>query len=76
VQVEIKLAELGNLLPDIAVKMDKARADVLYELLVDTTATAERLLALRELLPGCNVSALMAGHPCLLLSMTVSQPDQ
>eukprot|EP00775_Hariotina_reticulata_P013523 gene13523-13648_t len=75
-EVEVKLAELGNLLPDIAGKMDRARADVLYELLVDTTATAERLLALRELLPGCNVSALMAGHPRLLLSMTVLEVQQ
>jgi len=71
-QVEERLAELGNLLPDITGKMDRARADVLYDLLKDPAATAERLLALRELLPRCNVSALVAGHPKLLLGMTVS----
>jgi hypothetical protein len=73
VQVEEQLAELGNLLPDIVGKMDRARADVLYDLLKDPAATAERLLALRELLPRCNVSALVAGHPKLLLGMTVSR---
>lgn len=72
-QVEAKLAGLGNLLPDIVGKLDKARADVLYELLKDTTATAERLMALRELLPRCNVSALVAGHPRLMLGITVSK---
>lgn len=71
-QVEEQLAELGNVLPDLVGKMDRARADVLYELLKDPTATAERLLALRELLPHCNVSALVAGHPKLMLGMTVS----
>lgn len=70
-QVEQRLAELGNLLPDITGKMDRARADVLYELLKDPQATADRLLALRELLPRCNVSALVAGHPKLMLGMTV-----
>lgn len=53
--------------------MDRARADVLYELLKDPAATAERLLALREVLPRCNVSALVAGHPKLMLGMTVGQ---
>ncbi len=72
-QVEERLAELGNLLPDIVGKMDRARADVLYELLKDPAATADRLLALRELLPRCNVSALVAGHPKLMLGMTVRQ---
>jgi hypothetical protein len=75
-QVEERLAELGNLLPDIVGKMDRARADVLYELLKDPAATAERLLALREVLPRCNVSALVAGHPKLMLGMTVSQVYQ
>lgn len=70
-QVEERLEELGNLLPDITGKMGRARADVMYELLKDPAATAERLLALRELLPRCNVSALVAGHPKLLLGMTV-----
>lgn len=70
-QVEQQLAELGNLLPDLVGKMDRARADVLYELMKDQAATAERLLALRELLPRCNVSALVAGHPRLMLGMTV-----
>lgn len=74
-QVEERLAELGNLLPDIVGKMDRARADVLYELLKDPTATAERLLALREVLPRCNVSALVAGHPKLMLGMTVSHVE-
>lgn len=71
-QVEQRLAELGNLLPDIVGKLDRARADVLYELLKDPAATAQRLLALRELLPRCNVSALVAGHPKLMLGLTVS----
>jgi hypothetical protein len=75
-QVEEQLAELGNLLPDIVGKMDRARADVLYDLLKDPAATAHRLLALRELLPRCNVSALVAGHPKLLLGMTVSSEGQ
>lgn len=75
-EVEAKLAELANLLPDIVGKLDRAKADVLYELLKDTTATAERLLTLRELLPRCNVSALVAGHPRLMLGMTVADVRQ
>lgn len=71
-QVEAKLDQLANLLPDITGKLDRARADVLYELLKDITATSDRLLALREVMPQCNVSALVAGHPRLMLGMTVS----
>ena len=59
-------------MPDIVGKLDRAKADVLYELLKDAAATAERLMVLRELLPRCNVSALVAGHPRLMLGMTVS----
>jgi hypothetical protein len=70
-QVEEQLADLANLLPDLVQKMERARADVLLELLRDPPATAARLLALRELLPRCNVSALVAGHPKLLLSLSV-----
>eukprot|EP00878_Enallax_costatus_P004861 GHUV01005115.1.p1 GENE.GHUV01005115.1~~GHUV01005115.1.p1 ORF type:complete len:246 (+),score=62.15 GHUV01005115.1:280-1017(+) len=75
-EVEAKLAELGNLLPDIVGKLDRAKADVLYELLRDSAATAERLMALRDLLPRCNVSALVAGHPRLMLGMTVAEVRQ
>jgi hypothetical protein len=75
-QVEERLAELANLLPDLVGKMERARADVLYELIRDQAATAERLLALRELLPRCNVSALVAGHPRLMLGMTVSDREE
>eukprot|EP00879_Flechtneria_rotunda_P017192 GHRR01018006.1.p1 GENE.GHRR01018006.1~~GHRR01018006.1.p1 ORF type:complete len:270 (+),score=77.20 GHRR01018006.1:27-836(+) len=70
-QVEERLGELGNLLPDLVGKMERARADILYELLKDPTATAQRLLALREVLPRCNVSALVAGYPTLMLGMKV-----
>lgn len=48
---------------------------MLYELLRDTEATAEKLLKLRELMPRCNVSALVAGHPRLMLGMTVSDRE-
>lgn len=46
---------------------------MLLELLRDPGATAARLVALRELLPRANVSALVAGHPKLLLSLSVEQ---
>lgn len=75
-EVEERLNELANLLPDLVGKMERARADVLYELIKDQAATAERLLALRELLPRCNVSALVAGHPRLMLGMTVPEVRQ
>lgn len=64
---------MGNLLPDLVGKMGRARADVLLELLQDPGATAARLMALREVLPRCNVSALVAGHPKLLLGMPVAE---
>eukprot|EP00879_Flechtneria_rotunda_P012201 GHRR01012742.1.p1 GENE.GHRR01012742.1~~GHRR01012742.1.p1 ORF type:complete len:182 (+),score=56.97 GHRR01012742.1:452-997(+) len=75
-QVEERLGELGNLLPDLVGKMERARADILYELLKDPTATAQRLLALREVLPRCNVSALVAGYPTLMLGMKIEEVQQ
>ncbi|KAF6253901.1 hypothetical protein COO60DRAFT_1703616 [Scenedesmus sp. NREL 46B-D3] len=75
-EVEARLAELANLLPDLVSKMERARADILYELIKDQAATAERLLALRELLPRCNVSALVAGHPRLMLGLSVPEIGQ
>eukprot|EP00882_Tetradesmus_deserticola_P013619 GHRQ01014459.1.p1 GENE.GHRQ01014459.1~~GHRQ01014459.1.p1 ORF type:complete len:259 (+),score=67.76 GHRQ01014459.1:333-1109(+) len=75
-EVEERLAELANLLPDLVSKMERARADILYELLRDQAATAARLVALCELLPRCNVSALVAGHPRLMLGMSVPEISQ
>ena len=53
-------------------KMERARADVLYQLLKDPGATAEWLLGVKAVLPKCNVSHMVTSHPQLMLSFTVS----
>jgi hypothetical protein len=52
--------------------MERARADVLYQLLKDPKATAEWLLGLKGVLPHCNISQMVTSHPQLMLSFTVS----
>jgi hypothetical protein len=39
-------------------RIQVTRADILYELTKDLGATTKMLLALRELLPGINISLL------------------
>lgn len=43
---------------------------MLLQLLQDQAATAARLMALREILPRANVSALVASAPVLMLSLS------
>jgi len=65
-EVEGRLEALGALLPDLAGRLEVTRADILAELLADLPSLAARLLALRELLPRSDVSALAARLPALL----------
>lgn len=71
-QVNLKLTELANLLPDMVGKLEHARADVLYSLLSDLPGLADKLMALHDVMPNTNVSLLMSKHPKLLLETPVS----
>ncbi|KIZ02270.1 hypothetical protein MNEG_5684, partial [Monoraphidium neglectum] len=62
-----RLAALGNLLPDMVAKLHALRAPLVLQLLQDTPAVATRLLQLRALLPGADVSAVVAQRPELFL---------
>lgn len=66
-QLDEKLAALANLLPDMVVKLHALRAPLVLELLQDMPGVASRLLRLRALLPGADVSAMVAQVPELLL---------
>jgi hypothetical protein len=73
-EVEARLEALAALLPDLAVRLEVTRADILAELLADLPALAARLLALRELLPRSDVSALAARLPALLTKAEFAPP--
>lgn len=67
--VEGRLRELAVLLPDLVGKLDRMRADIVLALVTDTDAVAQKLVALREVLPSSNLSAMFSRHPALLLEL-------
>jgi len=66
-QLDAQLLALSNLLPDLVAKLHALRAPLVLELLRDLPGVARRLLQLRELLPGADVSGMVARAPELLL---------
>lgn len=68
-QLNDKLQELARLLPDLASKLERLRADVLLALLSNLPRLARELLQLRDLMPQTNVSELVSKHPKLLIDM-------
>ena len=61
-----RLAELSVLLPDLLNELEKMKAGVVLELCRDTEAVAKRLMELKEVLPGVNISFVLAGNLWLL----------
>lgn len=69
-EVEARLAELGRLVPDMVNRMECTRADILLSMLQNTAGTVSMLMAMRELLPGVNVSLLVSRCPQILMDYT------
>jgi len=69
-EVDARLAELGTLVPDMVARMDRTRADILLAMVSDTSATMSKLMAMRDLLPGVNVSLLVSRWPQIMLDYT------
>ncbi|KAF5840096.1 hypothetical protein DUNSADRAFT_17831 [Dunaliella salina] len=65
-EVDRRLHELGLLVPDMVGKLTRTRADILLKLTSDLPATTAKLLGLRDLFPGINVSLLVSRWPYLL----------
>lgn len=66
-ELRAQLEALMSLLPDLANRLHTLRAPLALSLLRDLPGVASRLLQLRELLPGADVSAAAAKCPELLL---------
>lgn len=71
-EVERRLDELSVLLPQVAVRCAYIKPSTLAELLRDPAALVARLLQLRQLMPGADISALAAAEPELLLLRDVA----
>uniref|UniRef100_A0A7R9V7T0 Uncharacterized protein n=1 Tax=Chlamydomonas euryale TaxID=1486919 RepID=A0A7R9V7T0_9CHLO len=67
VAVEARLADLALLLPDMVGKLERMRADILAQMLKDIPGLTNKLLVLREQLPGINISQLVARWPYIVL---------
>lgn len=67
VEMEVLLDRLAALLPDIGTRLASLRPKLLAPLVKDLNRMPGRLIALRETLPGANVSTLVAGAPQVLL---------
>ncbi|GAX85448.1 hypothetical protein CEUSTIGMA_g12864.t1 [Chlamydomonas eustigma] len=65
--VESRLSQLATLLPDMANKLERMRVDILYSLLQDLEGVSSKLLLLRELMPGVNVSQFVTKWPSIVL---------
>lgn len=72
-EIEAKLTELAVLIPDMVGKLEQTRADVLHNLITDLPRVAVKLMALKDMFPGINVSELVARYPPLLLEW---EPEQ
>jgi len=67
-EVEKRLVDLQNLMPDMAPKLPTMKASLVGGLVRDTGAVAQRLLQLKEIFPGGNVSLLGTRCPSLMLT--------
>jgi len=67
-EVERRLLELQNLMPDMATKLPTMQANLVRELVRDTAAVARRLVKLKAIFPAGNVSQLGTRCPSLLLT--------
>ncbi|KAI8473756.1 MAG: hypothetical protein J3K34DRAFT_164915 [Monoraphidium minutum] len=65
--MEARLDALAGLLPDVGARIAGLRPALVAPLVRDLEQLPGRLIALRELLPGANISALVAGAPQILL---------
>uniref|UniRef100_A0A061RQ02 Uncharacterized protein n=1 Tax=Tetraselmis sp. GSL018 TaxID=582737 RepID=A0A061RQ02_9CHLO len=65
--LEGRLVELIRLLPDIEGKLPKMKVQIVGALVADTQNVARRLVALKGILPGANVSQLACRCTQLLL---------
>lgn len=72
-EVEDRLQVLATLLPDVKSKLHMTKVQVLSCLIKDTSALAMRLSKLKEILPNCNLSALIAQYPSLVIEWTPEQ---
>lgn len=70
-EVEERLRELSTLVPDLVGKLERMRVDLLVILMADLPGLTLNLIALKELLPGVNVSDLVARWPYLLLECDI-----
>ncbi|MEW5297092.1 MAG: hypothetical protein WDW36_000322 [Sanguina aurantia] len=66
-EVAARLEMLAQLIPDLSPKMGYTKTDILLLLITDLPGLAVKLLRLKELLPGLNVSMLVSRVPALLL---------
>jgi hypothetical protein len=67
--VDERLLELSILLPDLVVKLDRLKADLVLQLVMDTHAVAAKLVEFRQALPAVDLSAVLAQYPRLLLDL-------
>lgn len=72
-QVDDELQKLVAILPDLTVRLDRMKADLLMTLLTRQDRIANNLLTLRRILPGLNAASLVLRYPALLTDMTA--PD-
>jgi hypothetical protein len=75
--VDERLAEIVVLLPNLEAKLARGsvKADMVLQLVRDTTAAAARLVALKEALgAGVDAAAVAAAHPWMLLDATAELP--
>ena len=68
-QVDSELQNLIAILPDLTVRLDRMKADLLMKLLTNQNRIADNLLALRRVLPGLNAASLVLRYPALLIDM-------
>jgi hypothetical protein len=70
VQVDQQLKKLVAVLPDLTVRLDRIKADLLMKLLTRQERVAANLLALRRALPEVNAASIVLRYPALLTDMT------
>ncbi|KIZ03573.1 hypothetical protein MNEG_4388 [Monoraphidium neglectum] len=66
-KMEARLDQLAALLPDIGTRLASLRPQLVAPLVRDLEQLPGRMIALRELLPSANISAVVAAAPQVLL---------
>jgi hypothetical protein len=72
VQFDSELATLLSLLPDLRLRLDRMKADLLLKLLTRQPQIAANMLVLRRELPGANVGSMVSRYPAILTDMSGS----